>query len=108
DWRPIDSLVILPKVDLREVAAEYVHELPRGVRALLEGVGAFSRGGMQLVSYLLFESPFTRELIAMGYRDAMAMRDELVAFLNDEPIPQLDAPIPQLDAPSYLKKRLEQ
>jgi len=101
DWRPIDSLVILPKVDLREVAAEYVHELPRGVRALLEGVGAFSRGGMQLVSYLLFESPFTRELIAMGYRDAMAMRDELVAFLNDEPIPQLDAP-------SYLKKRLEQ
>ena len=100
DLRPIESLVIVPKVDLRQVAAEYVHELPRPVRALLNGVGAFSRGGMQLVSYLLFESGFTRELIAMGYRDAMAMEHELLAFLHDEPMTRLDAP-------AYLKERLE-
>lgn len=100
DLRSIDSLIVVPKVDLREVAADYVHELPRAVRVLLEGVGAFNRTGMQLASYLLFESGFTRELIAMGYRDAMAMEDELRGFLRDEPVERLDAP-------PYLKERLE-
>ena len=100
DLRPIDSLIVVPKADLREVAADYVHELPRAVRVLLKGVGAFNRTGMQLASYLLFESGFTRELIAMGYRDAMGMEDELRAFLLDEPVERLDAP-------EYLKERLE-
>ena len=98
--RPIDALVVLPKEDLRQVAAHYVRELPRAVRMLLNGVGAYGRGGMQLTSYLLFEAGFTRELIAMGYRDAMAMKDDLIAFLLDEPIARLDAP-------AYLKERLE-
>ena len=51
-----------------------------------------SSSGMQLVSYLLFESGFTRALIDMGYRDAMAMEDELRAFLFDEPMATLYAP----------------
>ena len=98
--RPIDALLVVPKEDLREAATRYVRELPRAVRMLLEGVGAYGRGGMQLTSYLLFESGFTRELIAMGYRDAMTMKDDLTAFLLDEPIERLDAP-------QYLKERLE-
>ncbi len=47
---------------------------------------------MQLVSYLLFESGFTSELIAMGYRDVLDQKDDLHAFLFDEPMEQLDAP----------------
>ncbi len=100
ELRPIDALLVVPKEDLREVARRYIGELPRAVRMLLQGVGAYGRGGMQLTSYLLFESGFTRELIAMGYRDAMAMKDDLTAFLLDEPIERLDAP-------QYLKERLE-
>ncbi|HEY5624639.1 MAG TPA: patatin-like phospholipase family protein, partial [Gammaproteobacteria bacterium] len=68
----------------REVAARHVDELPRGVRLLLGGLGASSKGGLQLISYLLFESGFTRELIEMGYRDALAMAEDLRAFLYDE------------------------
>jgi NTE family protein len=90
--RPLHALVITPNQDLRSVAAEYARELPRGVRLLLRGLGAGSRSGMQLVSYLLFESGFTRALIDMGYRDAMAMEDQLRAFLFDEPIATLYAP----------------
>ncbi|HEX7081046.1 MAG TPA: patatin-like phospholipase family protein [Gammaproteobacteria bacterium] len=101
DVRPLKTLIVVPKEDLRAVATAYVHELPRAVRVLLRGVGAFSRGGMQLTSYLLFESGFTQELIAMGYRDAMAMEQDLRAFLLDEPIETLDAP-------KYLKEQLEQ
>jgi NTE family protein len=71
---------------------QFVHELPRGVRLLLRGLGAGSNSGLQLVSYLLFESGFTRALIDMGYRDAMEMEDELRAFLYDQPIATLYAP----------------
>jgi NTE family protein len=55
---------------------------------------------MQLVSYLLFESGFTRALIDMGYRDALAMEDELRAFLFDQ---RMDT----LYAPAYLKLELD-
>ncbi len=90
--RPLHTLVIVPHQDIRSVAAEHARELPRGVRLLLRGLGAGSRSGMQLVSYLLFESGFTRALIDMGYRDAMAMEDELRAFLFDQPMATLYAP----------------
>ena len=85
-------LVIVPRQDLRSVAAKFVHELPRGVRLLLRGLGAGSNSGLQLVSYLLFESGFTRALIDMGYRDAMEMEDELRAFIFDQPMATLYAP----------------
>ncbi len=90
--RPLHALVIVPRQDLRSLAAEHARELPRGVRLLLRGLGAGARSGMQLVSYLLFESGFTRALIDMGYRDAMEMEDELRAFIFDEPIATLYAP----------------
>jgi NTE family protein len=90
--RPLHALVIVPQQDLRALAAEHIRELPRGVRILLRGLGASSNSGMQLVSYLLFESGFTRALIDMGYRDAMAMEDELRAFLFDQPMATLYAP----------------
>jgi len=90
--RPLHTLVIVPRQDLRSVAAEFVRELPRGVRVLLRGLGARSNSGLQLVSYLLFESGFTKALIDMGYRDAMEMEDELRSFVFDQPMATLYAP----------------
>ena len=90
--RPLHTLLIVPKEDVRAIAARHAHELPRAVRLLLKGLGATNRSGMQLVSYLLFESGFTRELIEMGYRDAMLMEDELRTFLFDQPMDTLYAP----------------
>lgn len=87
--RPLHTLVIVPSEDLREVAARHAGELPAGLRLLLRGLGAKNRDGMQFVSYLLFESGFTRELIALGYADAMHMQDKLRAFLFEQPT---DAP----------------
>ena len=100
ELRPIQTLVIVPKEDIRDVAARYAHELPRAVRLLLRGLGANRRSGLQLVSYVLFESGFTRALIDMGYRDALAMEDPLRAFLFDQPMDTLYAP-------SHLKFELD-
>ena len=35
-----------------------------------------------LASYLLFEAPYTRALMALGEADALARRDEVVAFFG--------------------------
>ena len=85
--RPIDVLVIAPSQRLDDIAARHIGHLPRAVRALLrgvgvEGAGAQAHGGAALASYLLFESPYTRELIELGAADAMARRDELIAFFG--------------------------
>ncbi len=88
--RVLETLLIVPTADLRTVAARHAHELPLAVRLLLGGLGARSQGGQQLISYLLFESGYTRELIDMGYRDGMEMEDDLRAFLFDQPTDTLN------------------
>jgi len=84
--RFIDAMIMLPSRDLREIAVRHVHEMPRPVRLLMNGLGALNYGGRQLVSYLLFEQGYTRELIRLGYEDTLARREEVRAFLEGAPI----------------------
>ncbi|HNP36987.1 MAG TPA: patatin-like phospholipase family protein [Woeseiaceae bacterium] len=92
EMRAIDTMVVVPSKDLREIANRHRKELPFAMRALLYGIGGRNKAENRLVSYLLFERTFTRELIDLGYRDAMKVRDELAAFINGDPIPRLFAP----------------
>ncbi|HEY4369918.1 MAG TPA: patatin-like phospholipase family protein [Steroidobacteraceae bacterium] len=78
----IDMLVILPSRDISEIARHHVGSLPRPLRVLLRTMGAMNTGGGQLMSYLLFQDTFTRELIALGYQDAMKRSEDLLAFLG--------------------------
>jgi NTE family protein len=82
----VATLVIAPSEDPRVIATRHIASLPRGLRALLRVMGARGSGGAQLSSYLLFEASFTRELIALGYRDTMRMRDEVAGFLGGAPL----------------------
>lgn len=80
--RHIDSLVLVPRVDLGTIAVKHARQMPRTVRALLRIMGAANSDGSELLSYLLFESGYTRELIKLGYADTLARREEVAAFLE--------------------------
>ena len=80
--RQVDALVISPSQDIQEYANRYAHELPRTIRFFLRGIGAFNKNGSSLVSYLLFEKSYCRDLISLGYADAMQRKDEVIEFME--------------------------
>ena len=82
--QPIDTLVITPSRDVNEVARRHVDELPRTLRTLLRALGAHNAPNSLLLSYLLFERGFTREMIEMGYEDARTRAGEIRDFLQLE------------------------
>jgi NTE family protein len=76
----IDTLVIRPSRDLREITHQHMAEIPRAVRTLLRALGGWGKD-WRMASYLLFESAYCQELIELGYRDGLRERERLVAFL---------------------------
>jgi NTE family protein len=80
--RQIEYLMISPSRDVREIVERYVSNFPLSVRILLMGVGAMAREGRPLMSYLMFDAPYCKELIDLGYRDAMASRDQILHLLG--------------------------
>lgn len=89
--RPVEILAISPSQDIAKIAERHAHSLPLPVRYLLRGIGAYNRNGSNLVSYLLFEKNYCRELIALGYRDALRNKEQVQAFLNIRPSEMNDA-----------------
>ena len=90
--RPIDTMVVLPSRDLREIAYEHRKEMPGTVRTLLNGVGGKNRSENRLISFLLFEQQYTKALIELGYNDGMKVADALRDFVCGQPVPRLFAP----------------
>jgi len=80
--RPIKVLFVAPSQPIERVAARFLHELPRSVRFLLRPTGALSRSGSNLASYLLFEAPFCRALIDLGYQDTLEREADVRTFFD--------------------------
>ncbi len=85
--KPISLLHLHASHDIGQLAAEFVRSrrfrgrrrglLERAFGRLAEGEG---KTEADLLSYLLFDSRFTRDLIELGWRDTERRHDEIVGF----------------------------
>ena len=82
--RQVETLLVLPQRDPSEIALAHRMAMPGTLRALLRILGATGVRGGRLLSYLMFESRYTQEMIRLGDRDATARRAEISAFLGLE------------------------
>jgi NTE family protein len=84
--KPIEVLVIAPSQRLDDIATRHLGKLPLPVRTMLRAIGVQGEGrdarGAALASYLLFEAPYTRELIELGVRDTEQRRSDVIAFFG--------------------------
>jgi NTE family protein len=79
--RPLKYLVIAPSVRLSEVAARHESDMPYQIRYFVNSLGRDAASVADVMSYLLFTSRYTRELIEIGYNDADKRAGEIEEFL---------------------------
>jgi NTE family protein len=78
----VESLVIRPTEHLDAIAVAHARELPRTIRLMMRTLGLLDPNGARLLSYLLFERSYCRQLMRLGFADAMALRTRIVDFLD--------------------------
>lgn len=80
--RPVKVLALRPSRDLGRLASEEFDRFNILLRYLLKGLGMSRTGGWDLMSYLAFDSAYTKKLISLGYKDTMAVRDKVEEFFS--------------------------
>lgn len=80
-WRPIQTLHLRPSIDVSSIAQAQYHTMPGLLQFMLNILGAKSRSG-DLLSFLLFEKAFARELMRLGYDDTMAVKEDIETFFG--------------------------
>ncbi len=87
--RPVSTFAISPSRSLDEIATKHIKQMPSAARVLFRVLGVSAKSGPTtggaLMSYLLFESGYTRELIELGKTDTMNRREEIRAFFMETP-----------------------
>jgi len=81
--RPIETFTISPSKDLSKLASKHFHELPKLIQFFFGRLGIGADEGSTVLSYLLFESTYTQELISLGYADAIRQKAEIKAFFSN-------------------------
>jgi NTE family protein len=81
-FRRVDLLVLRPSCDLARLAEGYERRLPRAFRFLTRGLGTREAMRPDMLSLLLFDPEYVRQLIEIGEADAEHRADELTAFLE--------------------------
>jgi NTE family protein len=79
--RELSTLVITPSQSLSELAAQHQKDMPYLIKYFVSSLGRDAASCADLMSYLLFTSKYTRDLIEIGYRDADERIDEVEEFL---------------------------
>jgi len=91
--RPLTPLLVTPSVNLAKLAEHHQKDLPYLIQYFVNSLGRDAASCADLMSYLLFTSKYTKDLIDIGYHDASERIDEIEDFLfsadvmNEEELP---------------------
>jgi NTE family protein len=91
DLRVIETLMLEPSRDLREIAVQYADEVPGTIKLLMRSIGSWGQEG-RLSSYLLFEPGYVGALVDLGYSDTLDRAEEVREFLAPSHDPADQAP----------------
>ncbi|STX30106.1 patatin family protein [Legionella beliardensis] len=80
-WRPVQTMHLRPSQAFAPIAQAHYNNMPAVLRFMLNLLGAKSHSG-DLLSFLLFEKEFTRELFKLGYEDTLLARDAVLEFFE--------------------------
>jgi NTE family protein len=79
--RPLKPLLITPSVNLSQLADQHQRDMPYLIQYFVNSLGRDAASCSDLMSYLLFASRYTTDLIEIGYHDASQRIDEIEDFL---------------------------
>lgn len=77
----IPNLWISPSQDISGLALNKAHRLPPMLRYLMRGLGSLEEAS-ELVSFLLFDAEFCKQLIDLGYKDAFKEEERIRQILK--------------------------
>ena len=78
----LDYCIVSPSKDINLIAEEHFNEIPYSIKLLLRGLGLKNQSQSELLSFLLFESSFTQELIELGFQDAIEHKDQIKSIFQ--------------------------
>lgn len=81
--KKIPAICISPSRNIGELARDRSHKLPRILRMTISAFGNLDEAS-EIISYLMFEADFCKQLIDMGYEDALNSKKEIIDFFSEE------------------------
>ncbi len=79
--RPLKTLLMTPSIDLSRLAQQHQRDMPPLIHYFVSSLGRDAASCSDLMSYLLFSSKYTSDLVEIGYLDASKRIDEIENFL---------------------------
>lgn len=81
-FKSIPIYMIRPSRDLGKMTERLDEELPPMMRYLLKGIGVSGKEGLDLLSYLAFDTSYTAPLIELGYEDTLKQKGDILKFID--------------------------
>jgi NTE family protein len=78
----IPILSLFPTKDLGTMTEKLNAELPTILRYFLRSIGVRGKYGLDLLSYLAFDSSYTHQVVELGYEDTIKRKNEILAFVD--------------------------
>ena len=82
--REIPILSLIPSRDLGAMTEKLNEKMPTLLRFFLKSIGITGKSGLDLLSYLAFDSSYTKQVVELGYEDTMKRKNEIINFIDNK------------------------